>query len=125
MVTLSSLGELTAAKEAVEELRSKYPCLYEKLLDMVYLTKAFHFKYEYMGSLLMDEAPGEYSPHFVHDCVLHLYTREIKKLKSDGNFLALQQLFSHFEHTGYAKICLLVQDMPPESLVGTSYFLLR
>ena len=125
MVTLSSIGELAAAKNAVEELKNKYPRLYEELLELVYLTKALHFKYEYMGSLLMDENPSEYAPHFAHDCVLRLYEGEIKKLKNDADFPALKQTFARFEHTGYAKICLLVQGIPPESLVGTSYFLLR
>lgn len=125
MVTLSSLRELTTAKEAVEGLKNEYPCLFEKLLEMVYLTKAFHFKYEFMGALLMDEDPGEYVPQFVQKSVLRLYKEEIQKLKNDVEFPAIKQAFVHCERTGYAKLSLLIQGMTPESLVGTSYFLLR
>lgn len=125
MVTLSSLEELTAVNNAVQEFKKEYPRLFEKLLEMVYLTKALHFKYEYMGALLMDEDLGESAPNFVHSSVLRLYKGEIQKLKDDVEFPALKKVFIQNKHTGYTKICLLVLDLPPESLVGTSYYLLR
>ncbi|XJZ27900.1 hypothetical protein ACF5W4_03465 [Bacillota bacterium Lsc_1132] len=121
MLTLTSIDNLKATKEALEKLQKNYPTLFVKLLDMVYLTRAFHFKYQYMGCLLMDEYPGADKPNFVYDSVLRLYKREIQKLKDDENFHELTKIFTEFKSASYTKICLLVLGRSPESLVGTSY----
>jgi hypothetical protein len=120
MITLSSIDELKATKEALEKLKIDYPNLFEKLLEMVNLTRAFQFKYHYMGSLIMDEDPGKYTPNFVNGSVLRLYKKELQKLKNDTESQILKQMFSEFRNTGYAKISLLVLGMTPESLVGPS-----
>ena len=120
MITLSSIDELKATKGAIEKLKKDYPDLFEKLLDVVNLTRAFQFKYHYMGCLIMDEDPGQYKPNFVYGSVLRLYKKELQKLKDDSDFQVLKQTFSEFRNTGYAKISLLVLGMTPESLVGAS-----
>ncbi|TDL66228.1 hypothetical protein QNH48_02070 [Neobacillus sp. YX16] len=120
MITLSSIDELRATKDALEKLKKDYPNLFEKLLDMVNLTRAFQFKYNYMGCLFMDEDPGQYTPNFVYGSVLRLYKKELQKLKDDHESQVLKQTFSEFRNTGYAKISLLVLGMSPESLVGAS-----
>jgi hypothetical protein len=120
MITLSSIDELRATKDALEKLKKDYPNLFEKLLDMVNLTRAFQFKYNYMGCLFMDEDPGQYTPNFVYGSVLRLYKKELQKLKDHHESQVLKQTFSEFRNTGYAKISLLVLGMSPESLVGAS-----
>jgi hypothetical protein len=120
MITLSSIDELRATKDALEKLKKDYPNLFEKLLDMVNLTRAFQFKYNYMGCLFMDEDPGQSTPNFVYGSVLRLYKKELQKLKDDHESQVLKQTFSEFRNTGYAKISLLVLGMSPESLVGAS-----
>lgn len=120
MFTLSSIDELRATEEALEKFKSDYPILYTKLLDVVNLTRAFQFKYHYMGCLIMDEDPGQYTPKFVYGSVLRLYKKEIQRLKEDQDSHVLKQFFSDFKHTGYADISLLVLSMTPESLVGAS-----
>lgn len=120
MITLSSMEELKAAKDTIENIKKEYPNLFEKLLDIVNLTRAFQFKYHYMGSLFMDEDPGQYTPNFVYGSVLRLYKKELQKVKDDPNADVLKQLFSEFKHTGYAKLSLLALGKGPESLLGAS-----
>jgi mRNA-degrading endonuclease RelE of RelBE toxin-antitoxin system len=120
MITLSSIDELKAANEALEKFQKDYPNLFKKLLDIVNLTRAFQFKYQYMGCLIMNEDPGQDSPNFVYSSVLRLYKKELQKLKDDQNSQVLKQTFSEIKNIGYAKISLLVSGMTPESLVGAS-----
>ncbi|OIK16471.1 hypothetical protein BIV60_04140 [Bacillus sp. MUM 116] len=120
MITLSSIDELSEAKEVLETLRVEYPALFEKLLDMINLTRAFQFKYHYMGCLIMGENPGEHTPKFVYGSVLRLYKRELQKLLDDSDSQVLKQLFADFKNIGYSKLSLLVLGHAPESLVGSS-----
>lgn len=122
MVTLTSLHQLQATNEALEKIKNEYTGLFDKLLDMVNLTRAFHFKYHYMGALIMDEDPGEDKPNNVYGSVLRLYKREMQKLKEDADFHVLKQFFAENKSTDYAKICLLILGMTPESLVGSTLF---
>ena len=121
MITLSSIGELTSAQEAFRDLHKTHPNLFEKFLDVIYLTRALQFKYQYMGCLLMDEDPGENTPGFVHSSVLRLYKREIQQLKNDENIRALRAILKEHKSNGYAKLCLLVLGQNPESLVGPTF----
>jgi hypothetical protein len=120
ITTVSSIDELKATNNAIANFKKDYPKLFETLLEMVNLTRAFHFKYHFMGCLIMEEDPGESTPN-VYGSVLRLYKKEMQKLKDDKDFQVLQQLFSDFRGTSYPKICLLVLGMTPESLVGLSY----
>lgn len=120
MITLSSIEELKTAKDAIDQLKKDYPNLFEKLLEAVNLTRAFQFKYHYMGSLIMDEDPGEYTPNFVYGSVLRLYKKELQRVKDDPNSHVLKQFLSAFKSTGYAKISLLALGNSPESLLGAS-----
>ncbi|MCP3738150.1 hypothetical protein [Rossellomorea sp. BNER] len=121
MITLTSLDELKATKEALEKLKKLHPSLFEKLFHVVNLTRALQFKYQYMGCILMDEDPGNNFPIFVQASILRLYKQELQKLKEDPECDALKQTFATFRHTGYEKISLLVLGETPESLVGASY----
>ncbi|MFF2876270.1 hypothetical protein ACFVR2_08110 [Gottfriedia sp. NPDC057991] len=120
MITLSSIDELKTTKETLEKLKFEYPNLFEKLLYMVNLTRAFQFKYHFLGCLIMDEDPSQYTPKFVEDSVLKLYKKELKNLLNDPNFQELKRTFSENKNTGYSKISLLALDMKPESLLGSS-----
>ncbi|WP_409303999.1 hypothetical protein [Peribacillus sp. SCS-155] len=120
MITLSNIDELKAAKEALDKLQKDYPALFEKLSDMVNLTRAFQFNYDYLGCLVMDEDASKCTPKFVYGSVLRLYKKEVQKLKDDQDCEVLKQTFSQFKQTGYAKISQLVLGMAPESLVGPS-----
>ena len=120
MITLSSIDELKATKETLEKLKFEYPNLFEKLLYMVNLTRAFQFKYHFLGCLIMDEDPSQYTPKFVEDSVLKLYKKELKNLLNDPDFQELKRTFSENKNTGYSKISLLALDMKPESLLGSS-----
>ncbi|KIL45056.1 hypothetical protein [Jeotgalibacillus soli] len=120
MITLSSLNELKAAEEALEKFKKDYPNLFDKLLDMVNLTRALQFKYHYLGCLIMNENPGANTPKFVYRSVLRLFKKEVQKLKDDRDFQVLKQTFSEHKSIGYSKISLLLLEMTPESLVGTS-----
>ncbi|PLS15844.1 hypothetical protein CVD28_20280 [Bacillus sp. M6-12] len=120
MITLSSIDELNSAKEAFEKIKKDYPNLFEKVLHIVNLTRAFQFKYHYMGCLIMDEDPGQYTPNFVYGSVLRLYKKEMQKLKDDQDYQVLKQTFAEFKNAGYAKISLLVLGMKPESFVDST-----
>lgn len=121
MITLSSVDELQATEEALEKIKYSYPELFKKLLHVVALTRAFQFKYQYMGTLIMDENPNEYTPEFVMPSVITLYKVEVQKLKDDPNIEVLRQTFSQNENIGFAKISMLVLGKSPESLLGASY----
>ncbi|PFH87781.1 hypothetical protein [Bacillus sp. AFS088145] len=120
MITLSSIDQLKTTKETLEKLKFEYPNLFEKLLYMVNLTRAFQFKYHFLGCLIMDEDPSQYTPKFVEDSVLKLYKKELKNLLNDPDFQELKRTFSENKNTGYSKISLLALDMKPESLLGSS-----
>ncbi|MEH6939361.1 hypothetical protein V7056_16175 [Bacillus sp. JJ664] len=120
MITLSSIDELKTTKETLEKLKFEYPNLFEKLLYMVNLTRAFQFKYHFLGCLIMDEDPSQYTPKFVEDSVLKLYKKELKNLLNDPDFQELKRAFSENKNTGYSKISLLALDIKPESLLGSS-----
>lgn len=120
MITLSSINELNDTKVALEKLKKDYPDLFQKLLDMVFLTRAFQFKYNYLGCLIMNEDPGANTPKFANGSVLKVYKRELQKLKDDLDFPVLKQTFSEYKSTGYSKISQLVLGTAPESLVGAT-----
>ncbi|MGE7906861.1 hypothetical protein ACQKNS_20935 [Peribacillus sp. NPDC094092] len=121
MITLSSVDELQATEEALEKIRYSYPELFIKLLHVVALTRALQFKYQFMGTLIMDENPNEYTPEFVMPSVIGLYKEEVQKLKDDPNIQVLLRTFSQIKNIGYAKISMLVLGKSPESLLGASY----
>ncbi|GIN84963.1 hypothetical protein J6TS2_13490 [Heyndrickxia sporothermodurans] len=118
MLAFASLDELQEAKERIEKLQSTYPRLFEKLVDVVHLTRALHFKYQFMGCLMMDENPKGFSPNFVQASVLRLYKKELQSLKSIENFNLLKKLFIDFNKVGYAKLSLLAIGENPESITG-------
>ncbi|CAH0346643.1 hypothetical protein [Bacillus sp. CECT 9360] len=120
MITLSSQDELQETKEALDKLQNSYPALFEKLVDVINLTRAFQFKYQYMGCLLTDEHPGNHTPNFVQGSVLRLYKKELQKVKDDMHCQVVKQVFTDFRNVGYAKISLLAIGMSPESLTGAS-----
>ncbi|MCM3568533.1 hypothetical protein [Neobacillus mesonae] len=118
MLTLSNINDLTSAKAELTFFQRKNPVLFEKFIDIVYLTRALHFKYQYMGCLLMNEDPGENTPDFVYGSVIRLYKKEIQKLQNEDDIQYLKDIFSNYKKNGYAKLSLLALGQPPESLVG-------
>jgi hypothetical protein len=120
MITLSNVDELQASETALEKIKYSYPELFNKLLHVVALTRALQFKYQFMGTLIMDENPNEYTPEFVMPSIIELYIEEVQKLKDDPNIQVLLQTFSQSKNIGYAKISMLVLGKSPESLLGAS-----
>ncbi|MFJ7310206.1 hypothetical protein [Peribacillus frigoritolerans] len=120
MITLSNVDELQASEAALEKIKYSYPELFNKLLHVVALTRALHFKYQFMGTLIMDENHNEYTPEFVMPSIIELYIEEVQKLKDDPNIQVLLQTFSQSKNIGYAKISMLVLGKSPESLLGAS-----
>ncbi|MGV3466872.1 MAG: hypothetical protein ACO1OT_16470 [Heyndrickxia sp.] len=118
MLTLTSLDELKEAKTALSDFRVKNPALYEKLVHVVGFTRALQFKYQYMGSLLMDEDESRYTPSFVQGSVLRLYKKELQSLKDDIDFPAIKHIFSTLKGIGYSRISLLILGNTPEKMVG-------
>jgi hypothetical protein len=120
MITLSNVDELQASEAALGKIKNSYPELFNKLLHVVALTRALQFKYQFMGTLIMDENPNEYTPEFVMPSIIELYIEEVQKLKDDPNIQVLLQTFSQSKSIGYAKISMLVLGKSPESLLGAS-----
>lgn len=120
MITLSNVDELQASEAALEKIKCSYPELFNKLLHVVALTRALQFKYQFMGTLIIDENPNEYTPEFVMPSIIELYIEEVQKLKDDPNIQVLLQTFSQSKNIGYAKISMLVLGKSPESLLGAS-----
>jgi hypothetical protein len=120
MITLSNVDELQASEAALEKIKYSYPELFNKLLHVVALTRALQFKYQFMGTLIMDENHNQYTPEFVMPSIIELYIEEVQKLKDDPNIQVLLQTFSQSKNIGYAKISMLVLGKSPESLLGAS-----
>ena len=120
MITLSNVDELQASEAALEKIKYSYPELFNKLLHVVALTRALQFKYQFMGTLIMDENPNQYTTEFVMPSIIELYIEEVQKLKDDPNIQVLLQTFSQSKNIGYAKISMLVLGKSPESLLGAS-----
>ncbi len=118
IINFCSIHELKAAKDSLDQLKRNYPKLYAKFLHMIHLTRALQFKYQYMGSLFMDEDAHEYAPVYVPESVLNLYHSELQKLKDDPNAEELKRIFANFTNHEYGRICLLALGSKPESLVG-------
>ncbi|WP_404332925.1 hypothetical protein [Mesobacillus maritimus] len=118
MITLSSIENLQEALQKLERIKKDASYLHEKLLHAVHLTRALQFKYHYLGCSLLDVDCKEETPTFVSDSILNMYKRELDALKKDSQFYLVKQLFSNYESIGYAKICLLILDRTPTSLVG-------
>jgi len=121
LVTFCCINELEEVSEALKSLEKEYPNLYKKMVDMVYLTRALNFKFQYMGALLLDIPATEFTPISVHDSVLRLYKRELQTLKQSENFPALKQILSTYEHASFTNICLLLLGIKPKSLVGPTF----
>jgi hypothetical protein len=120
MITLSSLEEIKATNEALGNLKQDFPNLFNKLLHVVNLTRALQFKYQFMGSLIMDENTDDHTPSFVYGSVLRLYKKELQKLIDDIDSPILKDILADNKHIGYAKIFQLVLGKSPESLIGSS-----
>ncbi|MBO1513027.1 hypothetical protein [Metabacillus bambusae] len=120
MITISSHDELMATEEAVKQLKRDFPQLFDKLLHVVNLTRAFQFKFQYMGCLIMDEEVHNCTPNFVYGSVLRLYKKELQKLVNDMDSQVIKDFLAENKSIGYAKISLLLLGHKAESLVGSS-----
>jgi len=118
MIMTSSFNELMQAKHAIEELKTEKPVVYKKFAHIIHLTYQLQFKFQYMGSLIMDEDSTKHCPKVQDDYVLNVYQTEIKKLKADDEVLNLKQLLAEYRQIGYAKLSDLVMGKNPEVLVG-------
>ncbi|OMP68095.1 hypothetical protein [Domibacillus epiphyticus] len=120
IATLCSLDELKKAKNALDQLEQSYPALFEKMVHVINLTRALQLKYQFMGSLIMDEDPSDCLPNLTQGSVLRLYKKEVETLKNDPDSNVIKNTFAAFKDTGYAKLSLLALGRPAESLVGSS-----
>jgi hypothetical protein len=124
MITLCSQNELREAQNAIKNLEQSYPELFEKLLDVINLTRAMQLTYQYMGCLIMNEDPGNSHPQFIYRSVIRLYKKEIQKLTEDKDIEVLRDTFNAFKNAGYARMSQLALGKSPESLAGSSAIIL-
>ncbi|MFC4802261.1 hypothetical protein ACFPA1_23415 [Neobacillus sp. GCM10023253] len=115
MVIVSSYKELKNVQTAIEKLNAS---IYQKFINIVKLTRQFHYGYQYMGSLLMDEDSSHYEPATQDEYVLSVYYGEIEKLKTDNKFRDLKQLLNNYKQLGYVNISKLALGENPQALVG-------
>lgn len=121
MVTFCCINDLEEVSAALKTLEKDHPSLYQKLVDVVYLTRALNFKFQYLGALLLDLPPAEFTPHSVHDSVLRLYKNEVQALKQNDHFPELKAMISKYEHTSFTNISHLLLGINPQSLVGPTF----
>ncbi len=119
MIALANHHDILATKEALDVFKLEHPSLFDQLLHVVSLTRQLHFKYHYMGNLLMNEDPTIYQP-LVKESVMKLYLKEIQMLKDNDRNGVVQTLLAESRHHGYAKISLLILGKSPESLIGAA-----
>lgn len=118
MVITTSLSELRAANEEINQLRKAKPTFYEKLGELIQLTRQMQFKYQYMGCLLMDEDSDKFSPEVHSDYIIRLYRQEVEKLKAHSTFDDFKNLLSNYKQVGYCNLCQLINGENPKNLVG-------
>lgn len=118
MLTTSSFNDLLYAKKAFDELEATEPGIYQKFINIIQLTRQLQFRSQYMGALIMDEAPGKYRPEVHNDYVLNVYQQEVENLKTDQHAADLKQLLTTYKQIGYANISRLVLGKSPSFLVG-------
>ncbi|MGJ9382190.1 hypothetical protein [Salipaludibacillus sp. CF4.18] len=120
MIALSSLHELYSAKNLVEQLKVSQPSAYNKLLDVISLTRQMQINYQGFGTLLMDENEKQsfYGNIHIRDSVLQIFYGEVDRLKNDSNFEDVKLLFSTYKEIGYTTLCKLILGESPESLKG-------
>lgn len=118
MLATSTFSDLVNAKSAIDELKSTKPALYKKFVNVIYLTRQLQFKFQYMGSLIMDEMPDNCRPMLQVDYVLEVYQQEVEELKKDDNVIDLKQMLASYKQIGYANISKLVLGKNPSVLVG-------
>src|SRR5699024_12813746 len=73
IIKTSSFSELMQAKNAIEELKMEKPDVYKKFAHIIHLTYQLQFKFQYMGSLIMDEDSTKHCPKVQDDYVLNVY----------------------------------------------------
>src|SRR5699024_1101258 len=103
MIMTSRFNEVMQAKHAIDESKTEKPVVYKKYANISHLTYQLQFKFQYMGSLSMDEDSTKHCPKVQDDYVLNVYQPEIKKLKADDEVLNLKQLLAEYKQLGYAK----------------------
>ena len=118
MLTTTSFSELVHAKKEINALKVKKPTVFKQFVHIIHLTRQMQFKFQYMGSLIMDEDPSAFRPIIKDDYVLTVYQQEIAKLKSNSKATALKQLLADHQSMGYATLSDLVLGVSPEVLVG-------
>ncbi|MBM7553041.1 hypothetical protein [Thalassobacillus pellis] len=117
---LAGLNDLYDAKKDLEELKQNSPDLAEQLIHVVSLTRQLQLKYGYMGSLLMDKDLPEYEPKFVRGSILHLYQKEVQKLKNNPEVNKLKEVMRKHQKITDSKLFLLTLGAKPELLQGST-----
>ncbi|WP_026695879.1 hypothetical protein [Peribacillus kribbensis] len=118
MLSAASYSQLRDVQIAIEDFNNKKPSAFQQLLNIIHLTRQLQFKYQYMGSLLMDEDPGSSKPNLQNEYVLSVYKREIDQLKTDSIFADLKNLLQMYKEVSYANISRLAIGESPHALVG-------
>ncbi|RSL33532.1 hypothetical protein D7Z54_09435 [Salibacterium salarium] len=118
MIALSSIDELHAAKNKIEQLNDSRPALFDTLLHVVSLTKQMQLRYEYLGCLVMGENPTKHVNRHIRMSLLKLYQQEVQSLQHHPETEEVIRLFSTYKDIGYQNICKLVLGESPESLKG-------
>ncbi|MFZ4451251.1 hypothetical protein [Salibacterium aidingense] len=118
MIALSSLEELHAARQRIEDLKDGYPELFEKLVHIVSLTKQMQLHCDYLGCLLLDQDPERYRRPHIRSSVLRLYREEIESLKRHPEAEEVKKLFQTCRPIKYRPLCQLILGESPESLKG-------
>ncbi|MDQ0298112.1 hypothetical protein J2S78_000520 [Salibacterium salarium] len=120
MIALSSIEELQAAKNKIEQLNLSAPNLFDKLVHVVTLTKQMQLRYEYLGSLIMEEDSTRFVNQHIRTSLLDLYQKEVQNLKHPTEKQEVEQLFSMYKSIGYENICKMILGESPESLKGVA-----
>ncbi|RSL35221.1 hypothetical protein D7Z54_01210 [Salibacterium salarium] len=120
MIALSSIEELQAAKNKIEQLNLFSPNLFDNLVHVVTLTKQMQLRYEYLGSLIMEEDSNRFVNQHIRTSLLELYQKEVQNLKHHPEDQEVEQLFSMYRSIGYKNICKMVLGESPESLKGVA-----
>lgn len=115
---MTSFSDLLQAKKALDDMQAQKPALFHRFINVIQLTRQLQYRFQYMGSLIMEEDTSKYEPSHQHDYVLSVYQKEVSKLKEDQNAQALQELFTNYKKLGYANISRLALGTNPRILVG-------
>lgn len=116
MVISISISDVIQVQGELMQIQNEQPKLYQRLVELVQLTRQLSVDYQYFGKQLIGKSSHESAEVPYH--IIELYKREIDAFKENQESASVLEFFSANEGIGFRAICKLILGVKPEKLVG-------